>query len=325
MKTYDAVLDQLCARSVDKHFDAYTDVDWDAETNRIDPHDPRFELDIDSVLGATNWYRSQPQAVRAQLGLHLVVQQMKTGLAFENVLSRGLLEFALNRPDGDRAFRYALHEVNEECQHSMMFQEFINRSGLSAPGLNTLERFSSRRVVQLGRTFPELFFLFVLGGEGPIDFTQRAELERGGDQHPLLLRIMRIHVLEEARHLCFAKAYLRQQVPQLSAARRLFLAVRAPFILWAMSAQMLEPPRALIRRYRIPAAVVAEAYTQNPVHRRRVVESLACVRALCLELGVVSRWSEGLWRRLGIWEAPVAGQIEACSSTPAPETVPLQQ
>jgi hypothetical protein len=48
-----------------------------------------------------------------------------------------------------------------------MFQEFVNRSGFDAAGLNRLERFGARFIVTLGRRFPSLFFVFVLGGEDP--------------------------------------------------------------------------------------------------------------------------------------------------------------
>ena len=67
----------------------------------------------------------------------------------------------------------------------------------------------------LGRRFPELFFIFVLGGEDPIDHVQRETLRSERELHPLLERIMRIHVTEEARHLSFARHYLKREVPKL--------------------------------------------------------------------------------------------------------------
>ena len=53
--------------------------------------------------------------------------------------------------------------------------------------------------------------------------------------HPLLKRIMQIHVTEEARHLCFARHYLKQNVPRLGALKRFLLSVRTPFLLGGMS------------------------------------------------------------------------------------------
>src|SRR2546426_3136071 len=90
--TYQHLLRRLSHQSVVKHFDAYADIDWDADEYRIDPEDPRWELGGDDVLGATAWYRAQPQATRARLGLHLVATKMKTGVHFENRHHGGHLE-----------------------------------------------------------------------------------------------------------------------------------------------------------------------------------------------------------------------------------------
>lgn len=155
------LLSRLNRLSLDKHFNAYTDIAWDDPDYQIDPEDPRWELPTDDPLGGTAWYRKQPQRVRARIGLHDMVMKMKIGLEFESILKRGLLEFAAELPNGAPEFRYAYHEVIEEAQHSLMFQEFVNRSGLDAPGMPADVRFAARRVPLLGRWFPELFFMFV--------------------------------------------------------------------------------------------------------------------------------------------------------------------
>src|SRR5436305_3112807 len=156
---------------------------------------------------------------------------MKAGLQFESVLKRGLLEYAFRLPDHSPEFRYAYHEVIEEAQHSLMFQEFVNRTGLEVAGLTWDLKFGARRVLHLARRFPALFFVFVLGGEDPIDHVQRTMLRSGRDLHPLLERVMRIHVTEEARHLSFARQYLRTNVPTLGRFRRHAIAIQAPIIL----------------------------------------------------------------------------------------------
>jgi len=300
--TYQHLLRRLSHQSVVKHFDAYADIDWNAGEYRIDPEDPRWELDADDVLGATAWYRAQAQPLRARLGLHLVATKMKIGTQFENALQRGLLEFAWSLPNGAPEFRYVYHEVIEEGQHSLMFQEFVNRTGFDVPGLGFWDRLGARRVIATARRFPALFFVFVLGGEDPIDHVQRTELRRGHDIHPLLRRIMQIHVTEEARHLCFARSYLRGQVPRLGAARRASLALQAPLVLGQMAQAMLRPSSDVVRTYAIPADVIAEAYTKNPRHRENTMATLGKLRDLCREIGIVTPWSVPLWRRAGIWE-----------------------
>jgi len=299
--TYQHLLRRLSHQSVVKHFDAYADIDWDADEHRIDPEDPRWELGSDDVLGATAWYRAQPQATRARLGLHLVATKMKIGTQFENVLQRGLLEFAWTLPNGAPEFRYVYHEVIEEGQHSLMFQEFVNRTGFDVPGLGFWDRLGARRVLAAARRFPALFFVFVLGGEDPIDHVQRTALRSGQPIHPLLRRIMQIHVTEEARHLCFARHYLRAAVPRLGAAARARLALQAPLVLGQMAQAMLRPSADVVRTHGIPVDVIAEAYTRNPRHRENTLAALAKLRDLCCEVGIVTPWSVRLWRAAGIW------------------------
>jgi hypothetical protein len=298
---FESLVRRLNEQSVTKHFEAYADVAWDDPAFLIDPADPRWELGADDPLGATDWYRSLPQETRARLGLHGIASNMKVGLQFESVLKRGLLEFAGTLPDNSPEFRYAYHEVIEEAQHSLMFQEFVNRAGLPVAGMPRALAFASRRVVSLGRRFSPLFFLFVLGGEDPIDFVQRSTLRSGAEIHPLLERIMRIHVTEEARHLSFARHYLKREVPKLSWFKRQRLAIATPFILGTMAAQMLRPSREMVRTYHIPRPVLREAYRDNPAARQYVVDSLGKVRQLCESLGLITPWTRPLWKLHGIW------------------------
>jgi P-aminobenzoate N-oxygenase AurF len=296
------LLGRLSRQSVVKHFDAYADVDWDHPDNAIDPRDPRWELDSGNGLARTAWYRALPAETRARIGLHGITSNMKAGLQFENVLKRGLLEYAFRLPDGSPEFRYVYHEVIEEAQHSLMFQEFVNRTGLETPGLPWELRLGSRNVVGLARRFPALFFVFVLGGEDPIDHVQRTVLRSGKDIHPLLERIMRIHVTEEARHLSFARAYLRNNVPKLPAWRRRAMAMQAPLILATEASVMLRPPRHLVRTYGVPDSVLHEAYGPGSQNRQDAKDSLRKVRTLLVELGVVTPPAKRLWQRLGIWD-----------------------
>jgi hypothetical protein len=300
---FNELVARLSHQSVVKHFDAYADVPWDAPEYAITVDDPRWELGADEGLGATDWYRAQPPDVRARIGLHLIVGNMKAGLQFENILKRGLLEYAFRLPDHRPEFRYAYHEVIEEAQHSLMFQEFVNRSGLDAPGLTWDLKLGTRRVIAMAKHFPELFFVFVLGGEDPIDHVQRTVLRSGRDLHPLLERIMRIHVTEEARHLSFARQYLRTRVPSLPTWKRKLIAFEAPIILAVMASVMMRPPRQLVRDYAIPKPVLHEAYGKDAPSRDEVRASLRKVRNLLVDVGLVTPVSKRLWRALGIWEA----------------------
>jgi hypothetical protein len=301
---YLARIAQLSEKSVTKHFDAYADIDWCHPAHHIDTEDPRFQKGDDDPLGRTEWYQSQPESVRARIGLHHTVAQMKIGIDFEATLSRGLLQFATSLPNGSPEFRYAYHELIEEGQHSLMFQEFVNRARLPVQGLTGFVSFASGFVPRFARVHPELFFLFVLGGEAPIDAVQRRML-RTATLHPLVRRVMHIHVTEEARHLCFARAYLTEHAPDLGALQRLRIQLSAPFILATTAQAMLQLPQALARQYGVPSRVMREAY-EGSLHREQLLEGLLPIANLCDSLGFIPRAFGGVWRRLGIAQSSVA-------------------
>src|SRR3954452_10290671 len=126
---WQSLLDRLNDLSVTKHFDAYADIAWDDPAFALDPTDPRWELTAEGdSLGGTEWYQALPQPTRARLGVEMVASKMKIGLIFESILKRGLLDFAMTLPNNSPEFRYVYHEVIEEAQHSLMFQEFVNRT-----------------------------------------------------------------------------------------------------------------------------------------------------------------------------------------------------
>ncbi len=303
---YFDLIRRLSHQSVVKHFDAYADIDWDNPEFRIDHDDLRWQLEPDDVLGATEWYRAQPAGIRSRIGLRMLANFMKIGVVFEYVLKRGLLDFASRLPSGSPEFRYCYHETIEEAQHSLMFQEFINRTGFSLHGLNGLERRCADFVVRYARKFPELFFVFVLAGEDPIDYVQRQSLRKNReDTHPLFRRIMQIHVTEEARHMSFARHALRKRVPELSRTRRGRLGLCVPLILGVMGRMMMEASPRIAREYNIPREVVDAAYRKNPIHRARMHEASTKLFGLCQELGLVNRWSVRLWRAMRI--LPEAG------------------
>jgi len=311
--TYRGLIERLSRQSVDKHFDAYADVAWDDPAMQIDPADPRWELWDDDPVGKTQWYKSLPQPQRAHIGLHRVVTAMKIGVQFESVLKRGLLDYATTLPNNSPEFRYLYHEVIEEAQHSLMFQEFVNRSGFDPPGLPWDMRLGARFVVHLARWFPPLFFMFVLGGEDPIDYTQRRALRSGHENHPLLERIMRIHVTEEARHLSFARHYLRHEVPKLGRVRRAILALATPRLLGEMAQQMLLPSADLLKEHGMTKRRLNEEVGMDEA-QQFVKDSVGKVRRLCVELGLVGPVAKRLWKGVGLWDEPVAPKAPAAAA-----------
>jgi len=269
-KPFTEVVERLCTLSVRKAHDAFRDIPWESPESQIDPRDPRFCLRPNEALGATRWYASLAPDSQAQLGLELLCQTLRFGVALENTMSRGLLEYARNLPQGSIVFRYALHEVIEESQHSLMFRSFIEQSGCRPDTLGWHYEFMSNQAARSARRFPILFFLRALAGEIFVDADNRARLAQRAELHPLVARIMQIHVMDEARHMRFAEHFVNEHWPRLGPVSKLVARAVLPSTLRSTARLMMEPSPRLARRFQIPRSVLREAYGPGTVHRERV-------------------------------------------------------
>lgn len=295
------LLPRLNRQSVEKRSDAYLDIDWDDPELQIGPDDPRCGLFEFDPLAATDWFRSQPVEVQRRVGLHRICCAFKVGMQFENLLQRGLLSYAFRLPNGSPEYRYLHHEIIEESQHSLMFQELVNRSGLPVRGMPLWLRTTATVMVPVfQRLLPEQFFILVLGGEDPVDYLQRRQL-REGTTHPLIEQIMKIHITEEARHIAFARTYLKDLVPRLGRFRRTMLSIRTPIVLWIMAPLMVDPSSELHRVHGVPKEVLRQA-RRSEAGRQLRRESVAKLRRLCRDLGLVNPISTFVWKRCGLWE-----------------------
>jgi len=300
---FTVMVGRLNKLSVERHYDAYADIDWDGPEFALDPGDARLELPTIDPLRHTDWYAALPPAERARIGCYRWASCMKTGWHFENLLQQGLLRHAFELGNGAPEFRYLHHEIIEESQHTLMFQEFVNRTGLPVRGMPwMLRKLAEWFVLPLSRAFPTLFFLFVLGGEDPVDHLQRRVLSDADRKpHPLVERIMRIHTTEEARHLSFARHYMHRTVPQLGFFRRLHLAIISPIVLGVMARLMLQPSGDLVRHFGVPRDVVRAA-NRGRAGRQLLKDSVSKTRKLFVELGLITPFSKALWKAAGLWD-----------------------
>ena len=299
---YAQVVRRLNHASTKKQHDAFLDVPWPDDGEGIDPQDPRFILAPDHPLAPTDWYRSLTPNEQAGFGLVQITQTLKYGISFESVLSQGLLEYARSLPNGAPEFRYALHELIEESQHSLMFQELINRAGTDPRPFGGFDAFMDRRVPAMGRMFPELFFSLVLAGELFIDRDNRRAL-RQKNLHPLYRRVIQIHVTEEARHLCFARKFLEHRLPQLGPIRRKLIAWILPYSLADSARKMLMPAPHVVRQYAIPRQAMREAFGPGSAYRDDIRQAVEPVVTLMQQHAMLGPAETRHWQRRGLLTA----------------------
>jgi para-aminobenzoate N-oxygenase AurF len=298
LNRFDTMVGRLSKLSVEKHFDAYADIDWDDPALAIDPDDPRWELWGLDQLSVTEWYRAQPPGVRSRIGLHRMAQALHTAWQFENILQVGLLIYAMRLSNDSTEFRYLHHEIVEESQHSMMFYEFVKRSKMPARGMPRLALTLIRPGLMLAAKWdPILLFFAALAGEEPGDYLQRVQL-KSGIPHPLIEQITRIHVTEEARHISFARHYMRRRLPTMSKLRRGVLSVVFPIFMVVGARLMLLPGRTYLKGCRIPRRVLKNAY-KTPAGRAMLANSVHRARGIAYELGLMNPTARFVWRAIG--------------------------
>ncbi len=299
-QTYEDRLRTLSEASVHQHFDAFLDIDWDHPDFAIDPTDERWILPEADVLGRHPWYQALPKEEQIRVGLYRQANVTKVGLQFEQILIAGLMNYAFRLPNGSPEFRYSTHEATEECHHTQMFQEFVNRSGQDVPGGSRFFRAVGPVLPMAARIVPFGFFYGVLAGEEPIDHVQKSILRAGDEMHPLLQRIMQIHVAEEARHIGFAHQYLQHKAPRLKRHERAVLSVAVPVIMRWLCDEILVPSRRARKDMGIPRRVVKDLYWDLPESRKVLRDLFGDVRMLAEETQMMNPVSRRVWKLMRI-------------------------
>ncbi len=294
---YATVLRGLSEASVARHFDAFADIDWDSPDFIIRPDDQRWVLPAAmDPLGAHPWYQSQSLARQIEIGQWRQANILKVGLQFENILIRGIMQYVFSLPNGSPEYRYLTHEATEECHHTQMFQETINRIGVDVPGMPWIMRRVAAFLPWAASLVPVGFFMGVLAGEEPIDHTQKGILRAGDNIPPILARIMEIHVAEEARHISFAHQYLRRQIPHLGRVDRLVMSIMFPIIMRVLCDAIMVPPKEFRNEFNIPRKVMKDIYWRKPASRERLRGMFGDVRMLAEQAGLMNRVSLRVWK-----------------------------
>ena len=293
---YVETLATLSANSVRRHFNPYTDIDWEAPEFSVTRNDPRWVLSATDPLGRHPWYRAQSLQKQIAIGMWRHANAGKVSIHLENLLIRGLMQYTFWVPNGSPEYRYCLHETVEECNHSLMFQEMVNRIGVDVPGGPRWLRWLSVQFPIWAGPLPSTFFFGVLAGEVPIDYLQRSMLREGSSLHPILENVMAIHVAEEARHMSFAHEYLRKRVPHLLRPSRFVLSLYVPIVMRALCQAIIVPKRSFFKEFDIPRSVRKELFFDAPDSRQTLRDMFGDVRMLCHDTGLMNPLARLMWR-----------------------------
>jgi hypothetical protein len=210
-----SAVNRLLKSAARQSYDPDVDLDWDApEVEGLWAMQPERM----SLYGTRLW-DTLSEEQQKELSKHEVASIASVGLWFEIVLMQLLLKEVYRSDPTDPRTHFLLTEIAEECRHSTMFGRAIGAHGVPAYGPRP-------QIRQLAKVFPVIgrgagAYASILIGEEPVDRWQREQMNDERIQ-PLIRMVSRIHVLEEARHVTFAREELEKAVRGMGRTERLY-------------------------------------------------------------------------------------------------------
>jgi len=288
---------RLVAASQRATFDPFEHVDW---TTPIDDSAYHLPPELLPLYGTEPW-NAMTEAERIAYSRHETAALCGAGIWFENVLMQVVLRHLAELPVTDPAHRYLLVEVADECRHSAMFGEYIRRAGTPAyrpalPGsvLSDGAAADERRTMS---------YLLILAVEELLDSMNRATM-KDERVHPTSRAMAKLHVLEEARHVSFAKTYVAESWATLDDTARRVVVEAAPLLVSVVADLSVDPAVS----EHLGIANGAELARANPHHRSVILAGLSKLTTFLTEVGVIDDAHRAAWCDLGLLEAdaPVA-------------------
>jgi P-aminobenzoate N-oxygenase AurF len=282
--------ERLLKGSVKKSYAPVVDIDWDA------PLDPdRFYLPpkVVTLYGTPEW-DALTREQQIELSRQELINVLSAGIWFENILNQALLRDLMHKNPTASSTHYALTELGDETRHMVMFGKTIAHIG----GIPVRPRRFQRIIIN---ALPFVFrgsilWTAALVGEEIFDALQRQIME-DPDLQPIVQRLMRIHVTEEARHIQFARDGLRKHVPTMPWYRKVLLAnlhgAGGPFY------RMLFTIPVQYSRAGLDGAEMRRVARANPHFHQMRVMSFASLSAFLIEVGLMGRLGRRMWRRAG--------------------------
>lgn len=283
-----------------RHYNPFIHIDWDNPDYEIVPDDDRWILGERDNLGGHPWYQNLSREEKVRIGLFRYAHSVKVGSQFEEGLIAGIMYRNMNLPNGvGEEFRYPMHEAGEEVNHIQMFQKFVDQTGVQTKGAPAWFRHVLPFYIPLGGKLPAVLWSMALAGEEPVDHMQK-NLRKDAGMHPLIDRIMEIHIAEEARHIQFAHTWLRRYVPKMNRVEKTVFAVALPIMLRTVADLIMRPNKEARESMGIPKKIAKEIWWDSDDGRKFMTEMFPDARKLADELGLRGKLGRTAWRVMGI-------------------------
>lgn len=283
-RTAERLLRSTAARA----YDPELDIDWEAPLDEGRRYLPDHRC---SLYGTPMWERLTP-AQRLELGKHEAASVASVGIWLEFTLLRMLARVAYTGDPASSRVQYALAEMAEECRHSTMFARMVERMGAPIYG-------PPKHVQTLGKMLPAMargpaMWGAILIGEEITDRYQR-ELVNDESIQPLVRMVSRIHIMEEARHIGFARTELLRSVARTPRAELVYHRALLGRIAFIVSRSLISPQ--VYRSVGLGPHAARQVALANPYHQETICFGGEKIMAFLKEADLVGPPGMYWWRR----------------------------
>lgn len=280
--------DRLLNGSARKSYAPVVDIDWDSP---VVPDKFFLPPRVVSLYGTPMW-AEMTREQQIELSCQEFINLLSAGVWFENILNQALLRGLMHADVTAASTHYSLTELGDETRHMVMFGRAIKAVDGKPfqPG-----RFQRMIINALPLVFQkQVLWIAALVGEEIFDALQRQILD-DPELQPIVSRIMRIHVTEEARHIQFARDGARRDVPMMKRRNRFLLATihgaGGPFY------RYLFTNRAVYRRAGLDGRDARRQARANPHFHQATRAGFAPLATFLEEIGLMNPISRRLWKR----------------------------
>ncbi len=269
-------------------YDPGVDIDWDAPIPRdLYGLSPEWS----SLFGTPLW-NGLTEEQRVTLTIHEYCSISGVGIWFECLLMQLVLRDIYGEDPAQPHVQWALTEIADECRHSVMFARTAQTFG--APSYQPPAKIRALGKAFAARGDGPAAYAAILVAEEILDIFQR-DLMKDERVQPLTRATSQIHVVEEARHMRFAREEIARRAPQLSAwqlrTHRTVVAAVA-----AIVADNLVQPAVYASVGLDPAEATAAARA-NEHYAAKLRESAAGLVSFLRANGLIGGPSELAWKR----------------------------
>ncbi len=279
---------RLLKTSAKHSFDPMTEIDWDAPLIDGMPYMP---LERVSLYGTELW-ENLTEAQRIELSKHEFASGMQVGLWFELILMQLLARYAYDLDPRSAHAQYALTELGDETRHSIMFAKACEKLDVPRYKPHRLVHEISR-LAKAAMGGPSMFAA-VLVAEETTDRMQRAMMDNPQIQ-PLMRQVTRIHVIEEARHVRYARDEVTARMDGMNRVTRELHRHVCAVVSYMIIDSMIDPH--VYAAVGIKPAEGRAAALANPHHRENRRWMAGKITPFLREAGMIGGPSTLLWKR----------------------------